>query len=93
MDFNEVFDIAMSYITQEALILIPVLVILGTVLKRTPKVPDWSIPYVILGAGVLFSIAMEGLNPDAVIQGILVAGVSVLGNQLIKQFNKKKEEY
>ena len=35
-----------------------------------------------------FSIAILGLGVDSVIQGILIAGTTVLTNQLIKQSNK-----
>ena len=38
-----------------------------------------------------FSIALIGFNVNAIIQGILVAGATVLGNQLIKQYKKENE--
>ena len=40
--------------------------------------------------GIGFSVAIIGFSVDAIIQGILVTGVTVLGNQLIKQSKKDK---
>ncbi len=75
----------LEYIINEALIIIPVLWILGSFLKRTPKVQDWTIPWVLLFVGVVLAIGIIGLTVDAAVQGILVAGAAVLGHQLLKQ--------
>ncbi|WP_278248677.1 phage holin family protein [Clostridium tetani] len=48
-------------------------------------------PWILLVVGILGSIALIGLNANAVIQGILTAGVAVFGNQLIKQTTVKRE--
>ena len=80
----------MNYIIENALILIPVLYILGSFLKGLKNIKDKYIPLVLLAIGIGFSIAIIGFNVDAIIQGILVTGVTVLGNQLIKQ--SKKDE-
>ena len=80
----------MNYIIENALILIPVLYILGSFLKGLENIKDKYIPLVLLAKGVGFSVAIIGFNVDAIIQGILVTGVTVLGNQLIKQ--SKKDE-
>jgi hypothetical protein len=80
-----------SFIVEEALILMPFLYVLGMLLKNTPKVPDWSIPWVlvILGA-VAAPFVIKGDPVSDVIQGVLVAGATVLANQLIKQTNQKE---
>ena len=80
----------MNYIIENALILIPVLYILGTFLKGLENIKDKYIPLVLLAISIGFSIAIIGFSVDAIIQGILVTGVTVLGNQLIKQ--SKKDE-
>ena len=80
----------MEYITENALILIPVLYILGSFLKGLENIKDKYIPLVLSVIGIGFSIAIIGFSVDAIIQGILVTGVTVLGNQLIKQ--SKKDE-
>lgn len=79
-----------DYIISEALIIIPVLWILGSFLKRTPKVQDWIIPWVLLFVGVVLAIGIIGLTVDAAVQGILVAGAAVLGHQLQKQTRERK---
>jgi hypothetical protein len=80
----------LEYIINEALIIIPVLWILGSFLKRTPKVQDWIIPWVLLLVGVILAVGIIGLTVDAAVQGILVAGAAVLGHQLLKQTTERK---
>ena len=80
----------MNYIIENALILIPVLYILGSFLKNLENIKDKYIPLVLLTISIGFSVAIIGFSVDAIIQGILVTGVTVLGNQLIKQ--SKKDE-
>ena len=82
----------LSYITENALILIPVLYIIGAMAKGTEKVADKWIPFILLPLGILGSIGLAGTSVDAVIQGILVTGVTVYGNQLIKQVKKDETE-
>lgn len=80
----------LHFIIDEALILIPVLNIIGFMLKNLggTEASDKYIPVVLLVVGVVLSIAMFGINIDAVIQGILITGASVLGHQLVKQATK-----
>lgn len=82
----EFFD----YISDNALVLIPVIYIVGMFLKGLEGVSDKYIPFVLMFVSIAFSIAMLGLNVDSIIQGILIAGATVLSNQLIKQ--SKKDE-
>lgn len=77
-----------KYITENALVLIPVLYIIGQVIKGIEKVADKYIPLILLPCGILGSIALSGVSADSVIQGILVVGVTVYGNQLVKQVTK-----
>lgn len=78
-----------NYITENALILIPVLLIVGQMLKNTDKVSDKYIPVILLPVGVVLSVwVMKGFSADSVIQGILVVGAAVYGNQLVKQLTK-----
>lgn len=79
----------MNYLVDKALVLIPVLLIVGSLLKSTPKFPDWGIPWALLVCGVLLSLLMLGFNVDALIQGVLAAGAAVYGNQLWKQTKEK----
>ena len=78
----------MNYITENALILIPVLYILGTIAKNTEKIADKYIPIVLLPVGIVLSMFLVGFNVNGIIQGILVTGASVYANQIVKQINK-----
>lgn len=82
----------MSFITEKALILIPVLYIIGMMLKNTSKIQDWSIPWILLIIGIGSSIGLLGFNMEAIIQGVLVTGTTVYTNQLFKQSTIKKKE-
>lgn len=79
-----------QYITEEALVLMPVLYIIGLLLKNTPKVADWTIPWVLLALGVVGGILITGESLDGAVQGVLVAGASVLTHQLVKQSAERK---
>lgn len=75
----------LEYVIQEALVLIPVLYVIGMFIKGTPSIPSWIIPWVMLALGVIGATAIVGFNVQGVIQGVLVAGVTVFTNQLIQQ--------
>ena len=79
-----------EFITENALVLIPVLNIIGVILKDTEKIPDKFIPLILLGFGVLGSVAITGISAESVVQGVLVTGTAVYGNQVIKQLKKKE---
>ncbi len=79
-----------EFITENALILIPVLNIIGVILKDTEKIPDKFIPLILLGFGILGAVAIMGMTPESVVQGVLVTGTAVYGNQVIKQLKKKE---
>ena len=80
----------LNYISDNALVLIPVVYIVGMFLKGLEGVSDKYIPFVLMFVSIAFSVAMLGLNVDSIIQGILIAGATVLSNQLIKQSKKDK---
>ena len=81
----------LDYILQERLILIPVLYVLAEIIKMTELIKNKYIPSIVLFFGVFLSLMMGGLTmADNIIQGILVAGATVLTNQIVKQ--SKKEE-
>ena len=80
----------MEYIIENCLILIPVLYVIGAILKGIEVIKDKYIPLIILPIGIVLAIAIQGLNVNAVIQGILVVGVTVYGNQLFKQISKSE---
>lgn len=79
----------MNYLVDNALILIPALNIIGLIIKHTEKIPDKYIPIIILVFGILGCLGIMGLNVNSVIQGVLVSGTAVYGNQLKKQLSEK----
>ena len=84
-------EILLNYIVEDVLILIPVLYVIGYIIKDTNILSNRWIPLVLLVIGIIFSIFL--LNDpivDCVIQGILIAGVTVFIDQMKKQ-NFEKE--
>ena len=85
----------LEYVTQEILPLSAALFVIGLFLKKTPRVPDWTIVWVVFVLGIVGAVALLwwelGTVPivQAVIQGVLAAGVPVLVYQLIKQTNQR----
>ena len=76
----------LSYIMDNKLILIPVLYIIGYIIKNTALIKSKFIPLILLGVGMLLSVLMGGDTiVNNVIQGILVAGATVLTNQVVVQ--------
>lgn len=75
----------LDYIMENALVLIPVLYIIGMIIKHTEKIPDKYIPLILLAFGIAGALAIRGLSADSVVQGVLVTGAAVYGNQVIKQ--------
>lgn len=81
MDFTK-------YLVENAYVLIPVLYILGNILKDLKFISDKYIPLLLLVLGIFLSCAWLGFNMTAVIQGILLTGVTVYSNQVVKQLLK-----
>ncbi|MBO5333706.1 MAG: phage holin family protein [Clostridia bacterium] len=79
-----------EFITENALLLIPVLNIIGAIIKNTEKIPDKHIPIILLFFGILGAVAILGLSPESVVQGVLVTGTAVYGNQVVKQMKKSE---
>ncbi len=79
-----------KYVTEQALILIPALYVIGLIIKGTEKISNKWIPVILLPLGVAGAIAFMDLNANAVIQGILVTGVTVFADQVVKQVQKSE---
>ena len=79
-----------NYILDQALILIPVIYILGLFLKKSRVIKNKYIPLILLFFGIALSLLLIGLNVQGIIQGILVSGTAVFANQIIKQSLKQE---
>lgn len=78
-----------NFIIEEGLIMIPVLYIIGEIIKFTGVLNNKWIPLTLLIFSVLFTpLLLGGFTPDNIVQAVLVTGVTVLGDQLIKQTGK-----
>ncbi len=92
-------DIA-KLIPQELLIIAVVIYCIGMFLKAAEKIPNWTIPLLLLGAAVIITIAYMAVSMgqgftqkvvvDGVIYGILIAAVAVYTNQLLKQITTER---
>ena len=78
----------MNYILDSSLIIIPVIYIIGIILKGLEYVQDKYIPIILLPIGIALSVFSIGLSVDSIIQGVLVVGAAVYANQVNKQLNK-----
>lgn len=75
----------LNYIAENALVLVPVLLIIGQIVKNIKVIPDKFIPLILLPFGVVGAMALSGWTIDGAIQGVLVTGCAVYGNQIYKQ--------
>ena len=78
-----------NFIIEEGLIMIPALYIIGEIIKFTGVLNNKWIPLTLLIFSLLFTpLLLGGFTPDNIVQAVLVTGVTVLGDQLIKQTGK-----
>lgn len=83
MEFN-----LLQYINQSLVVMIPVLYVLGALMKRS-RIRDELIPwFLLLISTVLCSLIGRDIV-QGIIQGVLVTGVCVLGSQLYIQTFKR----
>lgn len=91
----------MNYIKPELIVVAVVLYFAGMWLKKAQAVKDKYIPLILGGIGIIlcaiwvFATSTIGTGQDiamavftAIVQGILVAGVSTYINQIVKQSQK-----
>jgi len=73
-----------EFISDKIYILVPFLYIIGIILKKTPHIKNWIIPWVLLVVGMLGGFILTRTFNGS-IQGAIAAGICVFGNQLYKQ--------
>lgn len=81
MDWTSIFGL----IDPALLLVVAGCWVLGYVLKQTPKLPDWTIVYIVTVFAVAAVIGMQGLSVQSAIQGVLCGAFAVYGNQVVKQ--------
>ena len=80
-----------DFIFEQGLIIVPVLIILGKIIKNTKFIKDKYIPIILLAAGILAAMGILGVSVSSTVQGVLLTGTAVFGNQLVKQLCFKEE--
>lgn len=88
MDWTMIWQL----IDPKLLIVVAACWIIGSVLKQTPKVPDWSIVYIVVVVAVLLTVWMLGWSAESLIQGILAGAFAVFGHQVVKQAKNGAED-
>ena len=85
-------NVVATWITQNINIVIVVLLLLiGGVFKHwIQAVPNKYIPVILLPVGIVLGMLIVGFTVNGFIQGVLVVGVAVYANQLIKQALKEE---
>lgn len=94
-------DQIMNYVKPELIVVAIVLYFIGMGLKKAEAVADKYIPLILGGVGIILcAVWVLATGPlstgqdiamaifTAIVQGILVAGLSTYVNQIIKQINK-----
>lgn len=79
----------LEFVMQEALVMIPVLNIIGWVIKSTETITDRLIlPIISVASLLLTPWLLGGFNAENVVQAFLVVGGAVLLNQGVRQLRK-----
>lgn len=91
-----------NLIPAELLIIAVVVYCIAEIVKRTEKVPNWSIPIIVLVLAIILTIIYsaavldQGLTSktivNGVVYGILIASIAVYCNQVFKQIFVKRLE-
>lgn len=72
----------MDYIKGNALVAIPLLLIMGSFMKVSRRCPDWCIPGLLMPIGITLCIMLLGFSVKSFMQGILLTCAVVYGHQL-----------
>ena len=86
-----------EYLNHNYLMLVPALWVVGIAIKQTPFIPNWLIIWILLAISIIFGTIAFGFSYEGLINGVVAAGVAVLGHQIVKQTlngnNKKKSGF
>ena len=78
-------EILKEFLDEKLFILIPVLWVIGAIIKQTEYVKSNFIPWILVIISIAYVFLLTGNITDALVQGIIVAGITVLAHQLVKQ--------
>jgi hypothetical protein len=74
-----------DFLNENYYMLVPALWVIGYALKQTPKIPDWTIIWILLVLSLGIGTFAFGFSINGVVNGVIAAGVAVLGHQMFKQ--------
>lgn len=77
----------LGFILEEGFVIIPALYIIAEMIKGTGVIKNKWIPIILLVISIAGTplILTGGYTPDNIVQAILIAGITVYGNQVVKQ--------
>ena len=92
-----------EYISPELISLLPILYVIGTLLKRS-SIKDWMIPFLLGFIGVILACAWTMAScvmhdaadifaaiASGTVQGVLCAASTVYAHNLVKQYGKRDD--
>ncbi|MGM0902836.1 MAG: phage holin family protein [Bacillota bacterium] len=78
-------DLLLEFLNQNYYMMVPALWVIGYGLKHTPRIPDWTIIWILLVISISFGSFAFGFSTEGILNGVIAAGVAVLGHQMFKQ--------
>lgn len=79
----------LQFILEEGLVMVPVLFVLGEIIKHTALLDNRFIPFVLLVVSILLTPwLLGGFEATNIVQAILVVGAAVLTNEAKDQYLK-----
>lgn len=89
---EQILNYLQAHLPETLSILAVVLYAVGSYLKMTPKIKDWSIPYILMLIGALCSCGIQhDIEVITILQGAACGILAVGVNQLKVQYKKKDE--
>jgi len=76
-------DVLATLIDPRSYILIPVLYIIWLILRQTPRLEPWTHAWIIMGISIISCFLYYGFIIQSFVEGVLVAGVTILVKDLI----------
>jgi len=86
-------QILTTFINPESYVFIPVFYILLLFLRQTPRLEPWTHAWIITGISVISCFLYYGYTIQSFVEGVLVAGASILLKDLIHiNLNKRNRK-
>jgi hypothetical protein len=90
MEATIVAELIQQYLLEQMMPVVVALMLIGLFIKKSPKIADWLIVWILPGIGTILSFLLLGLTAEAFIQGILAGGLAVFFHQAYKQTKERK---